>query len=89
MTDQLLVDGQHGIYVPQVFASKFNPNHFGVEEFDPDFQCVLMGPDAEYYWESWDALLGKACYTDDHGNKWHLSQENGDLFLVSEAPIFY
>lgn len=90
MDEQVLVDGHHGIYVPQVFASKFDPNKFGVESFDPDYQCILHGPGEEYYWESWDALLEKASYKDENGVTWYLNHD-GDLFLVSNdaVRIFY
>lgn len=87
---QVLVDNHHGIYVPQVFVSTYNVNKFGIEEFDPDYQSVLQGPENEWYWESWDAILNKASYTDENGNTLYL-EHNGDLFLVAEEdiPIFY
>lgn len=82
----LLVDGHHGQYVPQVFAEQYNNLMWGMEDFDPDYQTVLKGPDEEFYWECWEAVLNKANFVHPITKvKYVLSPgEDGDLFMVKE-----
>ena len=78
---ELLVDGHHGVYVPQVFAETVDLKLFaGIS--DEDIQTVLAGPDAEWYWDAWTGILDRAEYRDSDGNLWLLHQ-NGDLWLYS------
>jgi hypothetical protein len=83
----LLVDGHHGQYVPQVFAEQFNNRMWGLEEFDPDYQTILKGPDEEFYWECWDAVMDKAVFIHPITKvKYNLFPgDSGDLFMV-KAP---
>lgn len=46
---------------------------------DDDWDTCLIGPDQEFYWESWDEILSHAVHTDANGNKWMLHQD-GDLW---------
>lgn len=80
---RLMVDSHHGVYIPQIFAEGFDARSWGIEEFDPDYQTLLEGPDAEYYWESWEAIMSKAVNTDADGKKFYLHQNDGDLFAVA------
>lgn len=80
----LLVDGRHGQYVPQVFAEQIDNRAWGLEDFDPDYQTILKGPEEEFYWESWDAVLNKASYIHpETQEKYILSEEDGDVFMIS------
>lgn len=82
----LLVDSHHGRYLPQVFAEQFNNLMWGMEDFDPDYQTVLKGPDEEFYWECWDAILSKANFVHPVTKVKYVlhSGECGDLFMVKE-----
>ena len=84
---KLLIDGLHGQYVPQMFAEQFSNHAWGMEDFDPDYQTILKGPDAEFYWECWDAVMDKAVYIHPETKvKYHLFPgDGGDLFMV-KAP---
>lgn len=80
---RLLVNGSRGVYVPNSF----------IRRYDPDKWCIPAG-DAEIlrsdvddwrYWEVWDYVLQMAQYTDADDTVWYLHQdENGDLWAYSE-----
>ena len=77
---EILVGDSHGVYVPQVFAEKFDLSLWN--GIDPeDAKTIAEGPEAEWYWEAWDNILSSASYKHD-GNEWFLYQ-NGDLFAYS------
>lgn len=87
----LLVDGLHGVYVPQRFATAFNNRDWGIEDHDPDLLTLKEGPHAEYYWESWEAILNKASLV-KNGVVYVLHQE-GDLYAAQaksseEATVY-
>lgn len=81
---KILVGDSHGVYVPQVFAEQFDPVKWGMPEDDADWLRCMAGPDAEWYWESWDYLMSRAVRKDADGNVWRLWQD-GDLFAYCEA----
>lgn len=79
---ELLVDGHHGIYVPQEFAKSFNMRAWHV---DPEDEKILLeGPYHPDYWEAWDSVLQNAYYTAKNGEQYYLFEDSGDLFAVSE-----
>lgn len=86
---QLLVDGHHGVYVPEVFANNtdFHIGWKGITEDDIILLKLGQGIDKEYnadcpiYWEIWDDVLSNATYTDKDGHEWFLYQD-GDLWAV-------
>jgi hypothetical protein len=83
METVLLVDGLHGVYVPQQFARKHaaeSPRWVGFEE--EDLQILLNGPDTEGYWEAWEMVEANARYVDKDGRIWRLWQES-DLFAYT------
>lgn len=51
----LLVDSHHGIYVPQIFAEQ-NKDLFP-SNLQDELKDLLIGPDCEMYWDSWDTVL--------------------------------
>lgn len=74
----MIVDGAHGIYVPQVFAQKFDLTEW--KGIDPsDIEILAAGPDHGQYWDAWDEILMNASIDRD-GRTWHLVQD-GDLFM--------
>lgn len=79
-----IVDGHHGIYVPQVWCERYGEQAIksaGVAAVD--VEDLLMGPECEVYWEAWDSILNDYCHVVD-GVKHFLSQD-GDLFEVPET----
>lgn len=79
----LLIDGHHGVYVPQVFAEQFDLNEWRINV--PD-QLELESADNEYYWEVWSDVLAEARYTDKDGHMWCLYQDS-DLWAVCEELL--
>ena len=83
-TIKCIIDGAHGIYVPQAFVKRFE-NWQGIDA--EDLAILLEGPDNRYYWDSWDYVLATASYKDDDGHTWTLYQD-GDLFAVRDDHEF-
>jgi len=86
----LLIDGHHGVYIPQIFASNFPTTDWGVTEEQADI--LLRGPDleenAEEYWDAWDRVLNNAEWHSGEGEKFVLYPgECGDLFMVKAADL--
>lgn len=82
---ELLIDGHHGIYIPQMFAwmywSYVDPE--SLSDSDELREILLAGPDHEYYWEAWEEVVSNVRLIAD-GCVWILYQEFGDLFAVPE-----
>ena len=72
---QILVSDHHGIYIPQVFAEKFNWSGSNID----DLETIEKGPEAEWYWEAWENVINDSFHNDKDGNSWRLYQD-GDLF---------
>jgi hypothetical protein len=68
----------YGQYIPQNFIRDVDRELWHVS---PENAAILdTGPDAEYYWETWDDVLGSAYYMDG-SNKYTLHQD-GDLWAL-------
>lgn len=68
-----IIDGHHGVYVPQTFAQKYPQSNIDKETWD----ILLGGPDDESYQEAWGSVVNEwenGHYRLDLG-------ESGDLFL--------
>ena len=79
-TPILLVDGHHGIYVPQVFAKRFDRSV--LEDISHiDHETLLSGPDADEYWDAWAEVLALTFIRDKQGNRYYLYQDS-DLWAV-------
>jgi len=78
----LFADESRGIYIPQYFVNSFDnyKNDLLNVERD-DLNCVANGPDDEYYWEAWQAILDNAQILDHDGNQYTMYQD-GDLWLI-------
>ena len=73
----LLLDGNRGVYIPQVFANTFDLDRMkGIRQCD--IETLREGPDTEGYWDAWDSILGSVSF-EEKGNTWHLYQD-GDLW---------
>lgn len=77
----LLVADSYGVYVPQSFVQRMAPEKWGFVEGDADWETCSMGPDTDWYWESWEWILMRAVHKDKDGNVWTLHQD-GDLWAV-------
>lgn len=78
---RLMVSDSHGVYVPKVFAQSFSPEKWQFRDGDADWETCSMGPDTDWYWESWEWILQRAVHKDSEGNVWTLHQD-GDLWAV-------
>lgn len=76
-----LVDGSHGIYVPQRYAVMCTAHDMMT---DQQREILEMGPheNGDLYWQVWDEVLSNTKVK--RGNSfWHLDiSENGDVMLV-------
>lgn len=77
----LLIDGHHGIYVPQIFAEILRHGWGLPQEV---FDTLKKGPYHPDYWETWVEVLDSASYYAE-GHTWTLYQApEGDLFSVRD-----
>lgn len=81
---KLLLDGNRGVYIPQVFANTFDLERMKGVQTD-DIETLREGPEAEDwdawtegYWDAWTNVLDNVTFEED-GNTWHLHQD-GDLW---------
>ena len=77
---ELLIDGHHGIYIPQLFCQFYADRFKGIDKEDIDE--IMKGSNNEWYWEAWDNILNSAYIVQD-GKKYFLYQDM-DLFLIVE-----
>ena len=68
----LLIDGAHGIYIPQIFAETFDLSEWSVEPIDREI--LKAGPEHPEYWDVWDSVLMYASCTNKEGT-WYLGQD--------------
>lgn len=74
----LMQSDNAGIFIPQQFIASIE----GVAgwDIDPDDAAAVMkGPECEWYWEAWAAILDNAKYTAKDGAVYRLHQD-GDLW---------
>lgn len=79
---QLLLGDSHGVHIPKLWADEIGDEE-EAESFSVSWGDVLAcqaGPDAEGYWDAWDAILRDAQWN-ENGEEWSLHQ-NGDLWAV-------
>ena len=73
----LVIDGYHGIYIPQIFAQRF-PEWLDDEERE----ILLAGPEHEDYWETWDEVTSW-----EFEDKSLYIGESGDVFIVTFSSL--
>jgi hypothetical protein len=76
----LLIEGSHGQYIPQVFAEQYPE----LIEDKEDLDILLDGPEHDDYWETWDYVFTR--YGSD-GEFLTYGEGGGDLFLCSPSPL--
>lgn len=82
---KLLLSDFHGVHIPRLFADNFEWSIWGLSDAlnKHDLSILKDGPRHEWYWESWEVIMQKAEFKDEHGNVWRLHQD-GDLFAITE-----
>lgn len=81
---ELLFSGHYGIYIPQSFAEKCNPENSWWFYSLEDAQILRDGPDHEHYWEVWEEVIGNAYWQENaEGPKYFLYQQD-DLWMIHE-----
>ena len=79
----LLFSDASGIYIPQRFAHEMNFDRVtGVKQ--DDISILSDGPDHEWYWEAWDAVLNDAVLRDTDGTIYTLYQD-GDCWAIEQG----
>lgn len=83
----LIISDTHGVYIPQRFAESFEFEELGLSEaFRSDYEALVAGPDFEWYWNAWDAILDNAVISDPNDKKYRLHQD-GELWAIpAEEP---
>ena len=79
---RLILSDHHGVYIPQIYCSDIDEaeaNRLGISF--ADVETCQAGPDHEWYWEAWQAILDSALLVDDNGDRWTLYQ-SGDLWEI-------
>jgi len=75
-----IIDGCHGIYLPQEFMKRIDRERWGITKEQADI--ILDGPDHEHYLDVWQEIIDDAEFEDEEG-VWLLYQDQ-DLFMVHE-----
>lgn len=79
---ELLLDDCRGIYIPRDFCQFENLADWGLADND-NVDICLAGPDHEYYWEAWQAILDNAKHT-IYG---HSLYQDGSLWAINYDTI--
>ncbi|MGO3281540.1 MAG: hypothetical protein ACTIKC_01970 [Psychrobacter sp.] len=77
---ELLLNSNHGQFIPSIFASDFDMTRFNIDLGNYDKEA-LQDVGHEWYWEAWQTIEDNAYLLDDNGNKYTLLLD-GDLWLV-------
>lgn len=78
----LLLSDARGIYIPRDFVESVNFGEDGWQGVSAEDREILLNPDHEWYWETWDSVLSNAHFVHkDSGKVYHLHQD-GDLWAV-------
>lgn len=79
----LLIDGNRGIYIPQVFAQHYARQLNNLEQLQEEINILLEGPKNEEYWDAWDEVERNAELKVDGLNccLFH----DGDLWAIPEG----
>ena len=78
----LLLSDSRGIYIPRDFSLHFKFGEDGWQGISEDDREVLSDPENEWYWETWDSVLGNAHYFDKPSGKVYHLHQDGDLWAV-------
>jgi hypothetical protein len=90
---ELLVSDSWGVYIPKEFANRFDTSLWNNID-EEDLKTITQGPEAEWYWESWDNIVSSAQFKHE-GHTWHLWQDGNlwaycpDLMTDEEYEEFF
>ena len=73
----LVIDGCHGIYIPQIFAQRF-PEWLSDEERE----VLLAGPEGDEYWGVWDDVS----FREYEEQSLYLGEAD-DVFILTNSPL--
>ena len=76
----LMLSDARGIYIPRDFTCHYQIGEDGWQGISEDDREVLSDPENEWYWETWDSVLGNAHYTDPSSGKVYHLHQDGDLW---------
>jgi hypothetical protein len=77
----LYASDARGVYIPQYFAQSVNRNLvIGVEP--EDYQTLEAGPDAPYYWDTWQHVCDHASISNPKGGPHGYLYQSGDLWII-------
>ena len=77
-----IVDGLHGVYVPQRFAAVY-----GAQVSASLLKELQAGPNSEAYWEAWEEVLNTSNIIID-GTIYRLEQDQ-DLFAIPIGDVAF
>ena len=90
-----IIDGHHGVYVPQIFATEYGTLFEGGGRVPADVQIdrrpaeerevLLAGPEHEHYWDVWEAILDGLEWTEHNGTCRRTLWQDSDLFLITNG----
>ena len=73
----LVIDGYHGIYIPQIFAQRF-PEWLSDEERE----VLIAGPEGDEYWEVWDDVSFR-----EYEDQSVYLGEADEVFILTNSPL--
>ena len=79
---EFIVEGGWGIYVPKMTAEYGWLSEGGIDI--EDIKILLSGPDTEWYWDVWDAVLNN--FRTEKGEILYIG-ECGDVFLAYPEEV--
>ena len=77
---ELFADANRGLYIPYHFAEAIDRNNVYFVEPE-DWKELEVGPEGEFYWETWERVITNAEIILPDGTKYYLHHD-GDLWLV-------
>ena len=78
----LLLSDARGIYIPRDFAESFNFGEDGWQGVSTEDRIILLDPENDWYWETWDTVLANAHYIDPKSGKVYRLHQDGNLWAV-------
>lgn len=76
----LFANDSHGVFIPQYFAEAVKRELVSGVTAE-QWGDLEEGPDSEFYWDVWDAVLNSAKLVTSCGKTFSLHQD-GDLWLI-------
>ena len=78
----LLLDNARGIYIPRDFVESCDFGEDGWQGVTEEDREILLDPEHDWYWETWDSVLSNSHYIDKPSGKVYHLHQDGDLWAV-------